>query len=191
MVTQEALTIIATLSGIAGTAILFLWRLFRFTNRFLDEQTRVKESLVDIKKELTPNGGSSIKDVVVSLKLSTDRIENRQKKIDQRSKAALHYTTAALFEIDEDGKIMWANEAFSLMTKNSKLVGYDWFSLVDEEYRKDFIEEVNSCLKMNRKIEIETKCCQGKIIHFTGYPYQVGESIHEGFLIHIYKGEEL
>lgn len=178
-----------TLLGIIGTAIIALWRTFKTTNKFLEEQEKVKTALNVIKKEVTPNSGSSIKDVVNSLKITTDRIEIRQKKIDQRSKASLHYTSAALFEIDSSGKIVWGNESFQVFTGNKKLEGYDWFSMIDDELREQFIQEITSCIKMNRKIDVETRCCQGGKIHFLGYPYMVSDSTHEGFLVHIFKGE--
>ena len=71
------------------------------------------ESVNDIKKELTTNGGSSLKDAIISMGKSCERIEERQKVIIQRTKAALHYSGAALFETDEDGRMTWSNANFS------------------------------------------------------------------------------
>jgi PAS domain-containing protein len=184
----ELITDIITLLGTVLAVIVFLWKIFKFTNKVLLEQESVKKDLQVIKKEVTPNSGSSIKDIVTELRSTTSRIEIRQKKLDQRSKAALHYTSAALFEIDSSGRIIWGNELFIKMT-GSSIEGLDWFSIVDENFRKDFIEEVTSCLKMGRKIDIETQCYHGKRVHFLGHPYKIDDLNHEGYLVQLFKGE--
>lgn len=180
----------ATLLGFSGSAIVVLWKIFRYASKFLIEQQKIKECLGTIKKEVTPNGGGSMKDVINGLKISVDRIEIRQKIIDQRTKAGLHYKIQPLFEVDASGNILWFNEAFKKLTEeNGSMEGRDWFSLVEENFRASFIEEVNSCLRMGRKIDIDTVSQNGKFIHFVGYPYKIDNNNHEGFLIHLYQGE--
>ena len=117
--------------------------------------------MATIKKEVTPNSGSSMKDTINGLKIAIDRIEVRQQVIDQRTKATLHYNTEfALFEVDRSGRIVWNNDAFKKLTDdNGRMDGTDWFAIVE------------------------------KFIHFSGYPYKVDENNHEGFLIHLYYGE--
>ena len=181
---------IATLSGIAGSALIVLWRIFKYSSKFLAEQEKIKDCLRTIKKEVMPNGGGSMKDTINSLKISVDRIEIRQQVIDQRTKAGLHYKTQPLFEINASGHIVWYNEAFKKLTKdNGEMEGLDWFSIIEENFRSNFIDEINSCLRMGRKINIDTVSQHGKFIHFVGYPYKVDSGNHEGFLIHLYEGE--
>jgi len=182
---------LATLLGIIGSAIIVLWNVFKYASKFLSEQEKIKECLGTIKKEVIPNGGGSMKDVINSLKISIDRIEVRQQVIDQRTKATLHYNTEfALFEIDRSGRIVWNNDAFKQLTEeNGRMNGTDWFAIVEENFRPAFIEEINSCLRMGRKIDIDTVSQKGKFIHFSGYPYKIDENNHEGFLIHLYQGE--
>ena len=179
-----------TLLGIAGSTIVALWHIFKFANRFLQEQEKIKDCLSMIKKEVQPNGGSSMKDTINGLKISIDRIEIRQQVIDQRTKAGLHYKSQPLFEINNSGNIVWYNEAFKKLTEESGTIeGRDWFSLIEENFRPNFIEEVNSCLRMGRKIDIDTVSQNGKFIHFVGYPYKIENDTHEGFLVHLYLGE--
>lgn len=137
-----------------------------------------------------PNGGGSMKDIINGLKISIDRIEVRQQVIDQRTKAGLHYKAQPLFEVDSSGKIVWYNEAFRKLTEeNGTMKGLDWFAIVEDNFRPQFIDEVNSCLRMGRKIDIDTVSQNGKFIHFVGFPYKIDSGSHEGFLIHLYKGE--
>lgn len=192
MISQEEAVTIATLVGAASTVIIILWRIFRVSGVFLREQEGIKESIDTIMKEVTLNDGGSLKDGVHSLKGSCDRIELRQKVLDQRSKASLHYTDRPLFETDKRGRAIWSNESFQNITKENGdfSEGYDWIAVIDESYREEFLKEFQSCLDMCRKVDVETMSANGGTVHFTGFPYEVEEGVHEGFLIHLsLKGE--
>lgn len=180
-------TVIIGGGGALISFILFLRKTFKAVDLFTKEQEVIKQAVTDIKAEVTHNGGKSIKDVVTGLKSTAERIETRQKILDQRSKAALHYNQRALFEVEKSGRITWVNEEFQKLTReNGELEGYDWFSIVHEDHREAFIKEVRSCLRMCRKIDIETVSVKGRVIHFQGYPYKTGSYEHEGFLIHVF-----
>ena len=191
MISQEVLAAIGALSGLIGTVTVALWRIFKQVRKFVEEQEKIQDCVATIKKEVTPNSGSSMKDTINGLKIAIDRIDVRQQVIDQRTKATLHYNTEfALFEVDRSGRIVWNNDAFKKLTDdNGRMDGTDWFAIVEENFRPAFIEEINSCLRMGRKIDIDTVSQKGKFIHFSGYPYKVDENNHEGFLIHLYYGE--
>lgn len=190
MITQELVGTIAALIGLVSPVLLFLWKTLKGVKKFVSDQEVIKKSINDIKAEVTQNGGKSIKDVVNSLKSTAERIETRQKVLDQRSKAALHYTERPLFETDKSGKLIWSNEAFQKLTReNGVLEGHDWLAMIHEDEREAFISEVKSCLRMCRKIVIETESVNGNKISFLGYPYKTGSDTHEGFLIHVYTGE--
>lgn len=188
MLTQDQAAAIATIIGACIPIFVGGWRIIRYFKKFLEEQGQIKEHLKVIKQEVTPNGGGSMKDIINNLKLAVDRIEIRQKILDQRSKATLHHTSHPLFETDKEGRLTWYNEALRDQTiENGSLEGHDWFSIVDEDSREAFITEIKSCLRMCRKIDIETVSVNGCTIRFVGFPYKVGNSIHEGFLIHLLK----
>tara|TARA_Y100001938_G_scaffold141455_1_gene211250 strand:- start:405 stop:980 length:576 start_codon:yes stop_codon:yes gene_type:complete len=189
MITGEEATTLSAIIGLAGMVLGILWRVFKVSRVFLKDHEEIKQSITTIKSEVTPNGGGSLKDVCNSLKKSCDRIESRQKVLDQRSKAALHYTDRPLFETDKLGRIMWSNEAFQNVTRENGdfSEGFDWIAVIEENHRDDFLREFNSCLKMCRKVDIETVSVNGGDIHFVGYPYRVNKESHEGFLIHLNK----
>jgi len=188
MLTQDQAAAIATLVGAFIPILVAVWRTIKYLRKFLEEQKQIKEHLNVIKREVTPNGGGSMKDIINNLKLTVDRIETRQKILDQRSKATLHHTNHPLFETDKEGRLTWYNEALREQTlENGSLDGHDWFAIVDEDSREGFITEIKSCLRMCRKIDIETVSVNGCTIRFVGFPYKVGNSTHEGFLIHLFK----
>lgn len=191
MVTPEFAGAIATLIGAFIGVLGFLYKIFSFVKSFQRFEEEVKKSISIIKAEVTPNSGKSLKDTVNSLKKACDRIETRQKVLDQRSKAALHYNETPLFETDIKGRLTWCNEAFLELTNDNGGCKdeFDWLTVIEDDRREHFLKEFDSCLKMCRKIDIETISVHGRHIHFVGHPYKLGKGIHEGFLIHLYLQE--
>ena len=175
------------ISGLTGFS-LFIWkRLIKPTQAFLEDQDDIKESIETIRKEVVTNGGLSIKDVVNSLKHTCERIEDRQRVLDQRSKASLHYHDQALFETNMEGHLIWNNDKFQKAIGESLQIteGYDWVTFIDEPEREAFLKEFSSCLSMSRRLDMETTSIHGEPIRLVGYPYKVTENTHLGFLINL------
>ena len=175
MLSSEEYTSIAALTGIVSSVVIFLWRVFKTSRIFLRDHDEVKKSIETIKSEVMPNGGDSMKDTINCLKDTCQRIEITQKVLDQRSKAALHYSERPLFEIDNMGRVTWSNESFQEFTKENGdfSEGLDWISMINEEEREEFLKEFSSCLEMCRRVDIETESVDGQKIHFLGYPYRI------------------
>lgn len=186
-VTVDEVVAIASLVGAIGSAVILLWRFFKVTRAWFKDQQEIKKSILAIKSEVTYNGGGSIKDMVLKLSNTCDRMETCQAIIDQRSKIALHYQDRCLFETDKEGNLIWANESFYQQTvdKGDISSGLDWITIIDDEERGNFLDEFNSCLKMSRRIDIETISIDNEKLHFIGHPYRMIDGQHGGFLIHI------
>lgn len=186
--TTEKMIWISTGLGLLGTFFGFVYRvIIKPILVFIKEHHTVVSSIEVIKKEVTTNGGSSIKDAITSLKNTCDRIELRQKKIEERSKLALHFHNEALFEIDKDGNLVWTNEKFYQITGENQtdLQGLNWISYVQEGDREKFEKELKNCLNSCRKFELETKSTQGTPVRFVGFPYRIGFGQHVGFLFNL------
>jgi PAS domain S-box-containing protein len=185
---SEIIAIVLPLLGAIGGLFAFVWRkLIKPANGFLKDHEKIKASIQTIKEEVITNGGRSLKDAVVCLKATCERIEDRQKVINQRSKASLHYQNEALFETDEDGKLIWINDKFYQVTGETltNMEGYNWVTIIDEPEREGFLKEFLSCIEMCRKVDIETTSMSGKTIRFVGYPYKITDKAHQGFLVHL------
>jgi len=178
------LTMLTTLLGFLGAVWL---KVLRPAMKFIDKHDDVVKSIENIEKEITCNGGSSLKDTVIKLNTTCGRIENRQKIIEQRSKASLHYSNTALFETDRKGRLVWTNEPFYQLTGQTltDIKGYDWITYVHEDEREEFLQEFESCLKMNRKFSKELTTSNGMEMRMTGYPYRLNDNEQGGFLISI------
>ncbi len=144
---------------------------------FYKNQQSIVSSVQEIKKELTTNGGSSIKDTV-------NRIDRRQVMIDKRSKAIFYNIEKAILEVDENGNILWANEAFHNLMGTKNLKGLDWVSYIDEPQREYFLREFESCSEKLRELKFETISTEGKKIKYTGFPYRDSDR-NFGFLIYL------
>lgn len=147
------------------------------TIKLYRNQSKLLKLVDDIKKEVTPNGGSSIKD-------SINRIEKRQIMIDKRSKAVFYTFSDPIFEVDEKGNILWANQAFHTAMGTKNLKGLDWVSFIDEIFREHFLRELESCSDRLREFKFETVSTEGKDIKFSGYPYRDNDK-NFGFLIYL------
>lgn len=184
----ELAAIAVSILGGLGTGLSLLWvKVINPLVSLINNQDYFKQAVEEIKKELQTNGGNSLKDAVISLGNTCDRIERRQRVIEQRTKAALHYSNVALFETDSEGRLIWNNNHLCdvAMKSSSSLEGYDWINCINEDEREEILAEFLSCIKMNRKFNRSTKTVDNKNIRMIGYPYKISEDEHGGFLISI------
>ncbi len=181
------------ISGITGLCTLAWKKFLKPIVKLCKNQDFFVESITEIRKELHTNGGSSLKDAIISMGESCARIENRQKVIIQRTKAALHYSNMALFETDESGRLIWSNANLCELTKDivTSVEGFDWINLFTEDEREEVLSEFESCLQMNRRFSKVTKMQNGKTVRLLGYPYRISDSEHGGFLISITQDNEV
>ena len=181
------------LFGLAGGVITFIsivWmKVVRPAVTFMDKHENVAESVEEIKKELSTNGGNSLKDAVCELGVTCSRIERRQSVIEQRTKASLHYNTTALFETDHTGRLVWTNEPFFQLTQHTltDVEGFDWLTYINEEDRDEFFQEFQSCLSMNRRFNkmVRTSDVKPKTVRMLGFPYRLNEKSQGGFLVSV------
>jgi hypothetical protein len=185
----EVATLLVSILGGVCTLLSVAWvKVIKPLIKLLNNQDEFKDSIELIRKELMTNGGNSLKDTVIDLRKVCHRIETRQRIGEQRTKASMHYSTAALFETDTEGRLLWNNSNFCRLFKehsNGYIEGYDWLSFINENDREDLLSEFRSCLKMNRKFSRETTTYDGMKITMIGYPYKITESEHGGFLVSV------
>jgi PAS domain-containing protein len=184
----ETVTFIFSILGGIITFFSVLWmKIIKPIFHMIDKQDDLANSVETIKKELTPNGGNSIKDTITELKGTCNRIENRQKVIEQRTKAALQYNNAALFETDEHGRLTWTNGNFYDLTSGSvnSVEGYDWLTYIVENDRENVFDEFKSCIEMNRKFIKYTTNIEGNKIKLVGFPYKINDDYHGGFIVNL------
>jgi len=102
-----------------------------------------------IFEEITPNGGTSIKDII-------DIIEYKVDIVSERQKSMLHENDAALVETDEEGEVIWVNRTCTRLVQRdaSELMKTGWVNVVTSEDRDRVIEEWHEAVKDKREINI-------------------------------------
>lgn len=136
----------------AGTAlmgfVILLWK--KIVKPTIDVYTNWKLALEKIEKiffEVTPNGGTSIKDAV-------RRIEKEAALSRERFKAMYAEDSAAVFESDSEGKFIWVNRTFCRLTERSpdQLLGSGWHNAICPRFRSETICEWEKSIKENREM---------------------------------------
>jgi len=184
IITPDNISFILAIVGALFTAATFV---FKKVNKIVDSYNSLTEKVHKIHEEIFIDDKTTIKKVVLTFQEILDKIETSQKIIEQRSKSSLHYNEYALFETDKNGSLTWANEKFWILSglKYNEVIGNDWYSIIKESKRECFIEEFNSCIKMCRKLDIETELYDGSKVKFYGQPYKIENIYHEGFLFKV------
>lgn len=192
-INPEYFTLFFTILGSICTFFSLIWlKVIIPILKLINSHENTVKTIAYIKAELTTNGGNSIKDTVIDLRKICGRIETRQKIIEQRTRAALHYTDAILFETDKDGRVTWTNANFcKFFSTNQTLEGYDWLTFISEDEREEVFQEFNSCLNMNRKFNHTAQTIDGREIRMSGYPYKITEIEQGGFLVSILETNEV
>jgi PAS domain S-box-containing protein len=188
----EYIPIAVSLVGAIGTFFSLLWvKTVKPIIQLIKDHEHVNDSIKTIKSELTTNGGNSLKDAIIDLKKTCHRIEIRQKIIEQRTKAGLHYSNTPLFETDNNGRLIWNNSLFFDFVGFHNVEGYDWLNFIQEEDREELLKEFQSCLQTNRQFYKETRTSEGKDINIIGFPYRISDNEHGGFLVSITNKKEV
>jgi hypothetical protein len=184
----EYITIFLTIVGGLCTFGSLVWiKFLKPVLKLVKNQDFFTESVKELRKELMTNGGNSLKDSIIELKKICTIIDKRQRVIEQRTRASMHYNEIALFETDNDGRLVWNNIHLHKFIDESNLFleGYDWINIVNEEERSDVLSEFKSCIEMNRRFNKVTHNSDGKPLRLIGYPYKISDEEHGGFLVSV------
>ena len=86
--------------------------------------------------ELTPNGGSSIKDQV-------NHIDNSVQLAQQVQQAMAADSKAALFRTDPEGNVVWVNRTYTRIVARdiSEVLGHGWHNVIAPEQRDEVVRE--------------------------------------------------
>jgi PAS domain S-box-containing protein len=138
----------------------------------LDKLETVQE---EIKKELSPNSGTTIKDVINTLAVSVKKIERLTSSISEqthRSEVRQQYLfetdEAPTFETDNEGHYIFANKAFQkLIGRGGKeLHGFGWINIIHPDDRVKVKTELESAIHDRRNFELTYRIvCKEKIIY--------------------------
>jgi PAS domain S-box-containing protein len=113
------------------------------------------DDIVQIRKELTSNGGQSLKDFVKQIKSDVQANTDLTKTIMCRQRWILDNRSEPIFETDENGNFTWVNEAFIRLTKRScvDLLNNKWKNIIEENQRDSIFEHWDRAIQEKRNFE--------------------------------------
>lgn len=136
---------------------------------------KLESTQEDIKKELSPNSGTSMKDVINNLAISMKKVEKTTASIAEQSQRAevrqqylFSTSDSPIFETDNEGHYLFANKAFQkLIGRNmEELKGFGWLNIIHPDDRNKVKTELESAIGDRRNFELTYRIvCKQKIIY--------------------------
>lgn len=108
-----------------------------------------------ICKELTPNGGSSLKDKINKIEAEIKKNTSVTESIFNRQRWIFNTNPIPVFEADKDGNFTWANNSYLTLTGFSieNVIKKGWINSLHEKDREDFLVSWYHAVKDSRNFE--------------------------------------
>ncbi len=158
---------IASFLGMLGAMYYFICRTMKklepYTN-MTGSINRINQNITDIKKELTNNSGTSLKDFVYEIKADVKSNTVLTTTILNRQRWMLDNRTEPIFETNKDGKFTWVNDAFIRLTDRGfrELKDNNWVNILHEDIRNDITNDWYLAISMQRNFEHNIKIVDNK-----------------------------
>lgn len=142
--------------GILITGIAFVGIMYRFGKKLrtyykdsVEKRNDMRRKIDVIFKELIPNHGSSIKDKIDKLEISLNRNTIITEKILSQMKWVLEHQNFPIFECDDNGLWVWANEyLIRVFQKNiGYFLGKGWKNIIHPDDREKISLHWEQCIK--------------------------------------------
>ncbi len=133
-----------------GRAISHIKAIIDRFHSYHDRLDELSAKVSVVLSEVTPNGGSSLKDAV-------RRIEHRINDLELTSLTVLDHEQRGVFKTNAAGQIVWANRscAQAFDRGRDELFNYGWLSMVNADMRTDVTREWESAVKFQRQIALK------------------------------------
>lgn len=168
----ELIELLKNTSEIAGyiTAILaFLFSFYKWVIKPIFKHLKLVDDLYKktetIYKEIIPNSGSSIKDVIQRLDSRTIKIEEKINIMQGIQDAIREDGPIGLFECSEEGENYYVNRTYArwLGCSKSDLMGFGWRNFLDSFALKDeYDNEWKQAFKEHREVRFPIAYKNGK-----------------------------
>jgi len=137
---------------------------FIFIKKQYDRIISVNNKIDIIFKEVTPNGGGSIKDKINTLTDQMTFNTHMTEKIFYRQRWILDNREEPIFESSEDGKCIWVNSYYTKLLKRDAgyFMEHGWKNAIHESDRERVIQNWNDCIKDGRMYEDTYKIVDGE-----------------------------
>lgn len=110
---------------------------------------KVYKEVKTIRKELTPNGGSSLRDAI-------NRVERKMESIEFAQHISWDFYSVPMFRTDGAGACQWVNQTYLDLVKRGKefVLGKGWESCIHYEDRENVAREWENACKDSRNFDM-------------------------------------
>jgi len=138
-----------------GASIKGLMVLYRYMKVHYDNLMKVHAQINTIFKELTPNGGGSLKDNVNQLTIELKKNTDMTEVIYHSQHWLLDNRDEPIFESQSDGKCTWVNKPYMNLLRRdmSYFINHGWKSAIHDDDRERVVENWNSAVRDGRLFE--------------------------------------
>jgi PAS domain-containing protein len=156
-------------SFLTSTGMIYLFickamkRLQPYTD-LTDHVDSINSEIKDIKKELTNNSGTSLKDLVSNIRVDVKSNTELTTTILNRQRWMLDNRSEPIFETNKEGKFTWVNDSFIRLTDRGfkDLKDNNWINILHEDVRSDVTKDWYLALQTARNFEHTVKITDGK-----------------------------
>lgn len=182
---------IAALSSVIVFFIFLKRRVSKLVHRVKDVANRFEQhsaqlddltnKVTIVLSEVSPNGGSSMKDVV-------KRIEHRLYELELTSLTVLDHEQRGVFKTNSSGEIVWLNRSCAQAFDRGRddLLRYGWLSCVVTEERASIAEEWENAVHLQRQVSLEfsidTISGNRRELLIKGYPILGNNQVFLGYI---------
>lgn len=120
-----------------------------------------------LRQQFTPNGGTSIYDML-------RRIEESVNINEAKNNVLLSVSDQPIFQTDANGRYTWVNPAYCKFTScpESLILQLNWLNTIAPEDRDKVAEAWHRCCKQQRKFDITYTLADTEIkVHCEAHPY--------------------
>lgn len=164
----KAYTDLIVFLGVIGGGIGWIWRMLATSKKQVQD---LLTSLMEIKEQLSTNGGSSVFDMVKSTAKKTDTIAEGLARLQSWQWAFAETIPQPMWESDAEGNCIRINSAMAKLTGRSveQMAGNGWENIIDAADRERVYREWMDAVTRRRPFESTYK------VHHTpdGKTYQV------------------
>ncbi len=165
---EGIVAIISSIVGVAGAGLKFFrylkkkhanWLSAQLVAAFEEKNKLIvdtNQKIDQILKEVTPNGGGSMKDKINHINESLKENTELTKKIFHRQRWILDERNEPIFETDNNGKCIWVNKAYCILFKKDikEFMGNGWKNNIAEHSKDRVYQEWDRCMLDGRKFEM-------------------------------------
>ena len=134
-----------------------------YTN-MTESMGKINKDITEIKKELTNNSGTSLKDLVNTIKSDVKSNTELTTTILNRQRWMLDNRSEPIFEANKNGKLTWVNDSFIKLTDRGlkDLKGDNWVNIIHEDIRNEIFNDWYLAVESKRNFEHTIEIVDGK-----------------------------